>query len=217
MFNSEENLSAVWDLTVEEIEALQAHVESLYQAITEPTEDDTFYYEDLMTTFPILLEELVEEPALMLPDGYIYFDLYYGDVTITDTTYSGYIGTGVAGQKVLVSDKHSATNNYYIFQSKGEAYTEIPQYQRVMGGNWGNYITNNKNVENVINTWETEAAKVGRAPTPAAQKANNNNVLVDQHYRIIISASNATNFDITIDNVWSGFQNDDCRDESGKY
>jgi len=157
---------------------------------------------------------------------YIVFDLYYGDVNITNSSYSGYNLNGN-----LISGTHSTSNKYYISQSNGNATVRdtnnFPIYNRITyeGRSWGEYITNNTDVLGVIEAWNSAASSVGRTETPEASKLNDNvvsgnaDVNVPMNHRISIQGSSAvtTNFDITIDNVWSGFQNDDCKDANGNF
>ena len=122
----------------------------------------------------------------------IYFDLAAGDVTINGDNYIGSIYTN-NGAKSTFSGKHDSHNRYYIYQSTtlnefpqfdktntGFASQEdrnnnncrIPDYNPVMVGDtlWSDWITNNTNVEKVINTWcndnHTAVKKVGRTGTP---------------------------------------------------
>ncbi len=185
---------------------------------------------------------MVEQEAEMLYAAYtdgqiIYLDLYYGDVTITDQGYSGYVLFDGDTQATPVSGSHNADNEYYIFQSNPETdhkgsvnkITNVltsPGYDRVMEGKWGEYITNNTNVVEVIKKWDEEAGKVKRDKTPTTMGTNDNleeedpkKRQVAMHHRIIIQsdASVTTSFDVTIDNVWSGFQNDDLKNPDGKW
>jgi len=158
---------------------------------------------------------------------YIYFDLYYGDVKFTSSKYSGYGLNGVA-----ISGTHTETNQYYICQSNGDPNLPrdengLPVYSRVTygGKSWGEYITNNTNVLEVISAWNAAAAAVNRSETPAEIKTNKNtvegnkNVNVLMHHRIDISSAESvtTHYDITLDNIWSGFHNDDCKDANGDF
>lgn len=116
----------------------------------------------------------------------IYFNLSLGNVTITATTYEGYNEYGTE-----ISGTHSSNNNYYVFQSyEGWNYSEhgIPQYDRVKYNDqsWGDYITNNTNVNEIASQWSAVATAVGRESTP---------------YYIAITGNSTYN--ITIDNLWS--------------
>lgn len=174
---------------------------------------------DLQNTFSLSSSKSLE---------YIYFDLYYGDVTIKSGSYSGYVSDGNGGKRA-VTGTHNADNKYYIYQSDGTTGDILPEYERVMDGKWGEYITNNTDVLDVIEKWKTEAAAVGRSETPVEIKLNENgvddkgnkipDVNVPMHHRIdILSAESVTtNFDVTLDNIWSGFQNDDCRNAQGEF
>jgi len=168
-------------------------------------------------------------------DGKIYFDLAAGDVIITESTYTGKVFVnGKSGVTQIVTGAHKADNEYYVFQTNGEdtvldSTTSLPVYDRVMNGGWGSYITNNTDVLGVISRWNSEAAAVGRAESPSEIKLNKNvvvyqgvknpDVKVPMHHRIEITsdATSTTNFNVTIDNIWSGFQNDDCRDANGRF
>lgn len=82
-------------LTSDEIELLRIRITEL------DPEGDDIDTADLLDTLAILPNggEDLEKETTTLEDSYIYFDLYYGDVNITDDTYSGYIATGTAGEK----------------------------------------------------------------------------------------------------------------------
>ncbi len=213
-----EQTEAFYALTSEEIQYLSEHLEEL------PCETEG-------------MREAVQQMLKELPNGetpleggnwnsaFIYFDLYYGDVIINDKTYSGY-RLNANGDKVTVTGNHSASNQYYIFQSNPDSsntahhgITDVPAYDRVMGGKWGDYITNNTDVLDVIAKWDAEAAKVGRAASPSVPKTSAIKEYGDtqQHYRIDISSSAEANtkFTVNIHDVWSGFQNDEFRDQNG--
>ncbi len=214
-----EDVDSARALTAEEIDALEIYVNFLNE-----TSPDQEAYENVMLSVETLRIELKNEDEVVvttyeLDANYnVYFDLYYGDVTITSTTYSGWIYDGT-GQPTYKSGTHLPNNKYYIFQSKGEALTGIPQYARLKGGAWGDFITNNTDVLNVIAEWDKEAAAVGREATKSSPKKNNytkEDIYVQQHHRIILNGNGeGTTFNVTIDNVWSGFQNDDCKDAEG--
>ena len=125
--------------------------------------------------------------------GYIYFDLAAGDVTINaDNTYTGYVFSS-SGSTEKINGKHTASNKYYIYQTNGSKSPSIPSYDRVghptkSGKYWGDYITNNSAVSEVVSNWTLEAKKVGRKST---------------NYRISITGSSTYN--ITIDNLWSSY------------
>jgi len=177
------------NLTADELSALSAHVDAIYNPGTDLF-DDYEMVKDGIGSFTGSYDDNGAEVLLPTTDGYIYFDLYYGDVTITDNSFSGYVGNGTAGGKKTVSGTHNANNKYYIFQSNGEAYTDIPQYSRVTyaGKSWGEYITNNDNVEAVINAWNEVA--------PAVDRVKTNNI-------VNIDGTSGGSFDITIDDIWA--------------
>ena len=101
---------------------------------------------------------------------YIYFDLAAGNFTINGDTYSGaYYKDGTLVK--ISNGTHSAENVYYIYQStetnrsntgyiKNTSTNEhewvLPQYPEVTynGKSWSEFITNNDNVEEVIEVWD---------------------------------------------------------------
>lgn len=211
-------------LTDEEIDAVLDHIDAL-DPQGEAAETESLV--DMLIALPNFVSgaEKDGEEAEEFDTNYIYFDLYYGDVTFKSSEYTGYDRNGKP-----VKGAHVKENKYYIYQSNG-ATTEwengIPKYNRLMVGDktWGEYITNNTDVLGVIEKWKEVAGAAGRSETPSASKLNDNvvknnpDVNVQMHHRIQIlgAESVTTNYDITIDNVWSGFQNDDCRDASGNF
>lgn len=103
--------------------------------------------------------------------GYVYFDLYAGNVTIEPDSYSGYVY--VNGEpKLVTGNGDTSIMKFYVYQSTamnksntgwateiGDAGgCRIPSYNPVMVGErfWSDYITNNKVVEDVIEKWDTE-------------------------------------------------------------
>ena len=131
---------------------------------------------------------------LIQDQNYIYFDLYYGNVTISSSSYSGWVlENNVAIQKTYKSD----TRKIYIYQSNGEKTVwekGLPKYEQVEAPTssgkktWGEYITNNTSVSSVITNWPTQAQKVNRTAT--------------QYY---INITGSGNYDVTIDNLWSSY------------
>ena len=133
---------------------------------------------------------------------YIYLDLNAGKVTINGSTYTGYIFETVDGQTSTktVSGTHLATNKYYVYQSNNSNKSStgnvdgtfvLPEYERIEfnSQSWGEYITNNTVVYDVINNWDSAAAAKNRTST-----AN------------WIQFSGAVGVDMTIDNIWSSYQ-----------
>lgn len=142
---------------------------------------------------------------------YIYLDLYYGNVTIKDGKYSGYTFNGTAK-----SGTHSASNNYYIFQSKGEKnLTAVPNYARVKYNSttsWAEYITNHPgkstnvdladSVDDVIAAWgavtslnTTNIASTGAAIS-AGRKPTPNYIFI----------KGGGTYNVVIDDIWSSYQ-----------
>ncbi len=149
------------------------------------------------------------------PINYIYFDLAAGNVKISNTKYSGYVYVKEYGDTPQpVTGDHKDGNHYYIYQSNLNDETSVgyytktgygsindynnktncivPQYPRVKQGNksWNEYITNNKDVYEVSNTWETAAKDAYRKPT--------------KNYITFEKASHYT-ANVTIDNIWSNY------------
>ena len=107
---------------------------------------------------------------------YIYFDLNAGDVTINASTYTGSVFKTTVGSdgKVTtttekVSGEHKPENNYYVYQSTSKNKSEtgkvgdnfiLPSYElatiEINGKTklWSDFITNNQNVESVIEAWD---------------------------------------------------------------
>ena len=121
----------------------------------------------------------------------IYFDLAAGSVTINDKTYTGSIYTN-NGAKSNFTGTHNPNNRYYIYQSstldgfpefsknqtgfenadeRAKNNCRIPKYKPVEkdGMLWSEWITNNTDVEGVINAWCNDdhavAQAVGRTGT----------------------------------------------------
>ncbi|MBQ9784654.1 MAG: hypothetical protein IJW29_04050 [Clostridia bacterium] len=141
--------------------------------------------------------------------SYIYFDLAAGNITISGSNYTGSIykleedGTYTL---TTVSGTLADGEGYYVFQSNYDSetgvrdgyFTEtdgvksytIPTRTGVTynGKPWGDYVTNNSDVEAVIAAWNTEAPKAGRTDTP---------------YRIAITGK--VNCELVIDNIWSSY------------
>lgn len=144
----------------------------------------------------------------------IYFDLAAGNVTITTSTYSGYIyrTIGDVTDSILVSGAHDTLNRYYVYQSQrlyspdtyplatGSYYKNtglvngtmiIPTYAPVYYNNttsWETYIAGNEtNPAQVHSDWDTAARAVFRQEEP-----NNNITLIGNSH-----------FDVTIDNLWA--------------
>ena len=150
---------------------------------------------------------------------YIYLDLAAGNVTITGSSYKGYVfdnqvskpveGTIAAGQK------------YYIYQSC-TANTESPNYKTGYSGStftkpaypavtltdgtlWSDFITNNYNVEEVIEAWDNKAGatdNTGIDNTKASRRAGREST----KNTINISGSVGT-CDVIIDNIYCSHQN----------
>ena len=132
------------------------------------------------------------------PINYIYMDLNCGNVTISATTYTGCIYETIDGvtNQLTVTGTHLDDNYYYVYQSNagnksstGNVDGEfiLPVYESLKEVT--DSFINEYDVEKVISTWKTEATSIGRTTT-----AN----------RIAITGNKK--IDITIDNIWSSYQ-----------
>ncbi|MBQ2771456.1 MAG: hypothetical protein IJE95_01915 [Methanocorpusculum sp.] len=217
-----EDVGILYALTADELAVLKEHANLLYLSIPEPTYDDTMNRDDIIATLTVLEEELAGtyEPVSVyadekpLTDGtYIYFDLSAGDVTIDGNYYSGSYYDS-SNRRVTISGDYSPSNKYYVYQSNTNTnhkptisaentLISVPQYERVQSptgsGSWGDYITNNTDVEGIISNWKTEAGEVGRESTSNW-----------------ISVTGSGTYNITIDNLWSSKQTDaESRSDGG--
>ena len=102
-----DNILELNKLTEEEIEDI------IYQVGV--VSDDTDLEKDTL----MLLYSLPNAPTppwkTLEEDGEIHFDIAYGDVDFTDTTYSGYDENGI-----YITGEHLETNSYYIEQSNSK-------------------------------------------------------------------------------------------------
>lgn len=139
---------------------------------------------------------------------YIFFDLAAGKVSISGNSYSGsaYKNNG-DGTFTLTTISGTLQENqaYYVYQSVGGATSPdgyfvedsdgaksfiLPQRTPVTvdGQSWGDYITNNSDVEAVISSWITEAGNASRQSTPNT-----------------VTITGKVNATMVIDNLWSSF------------
>ena len=139
---------------------------------------------------------------------YVYLDLGCGNITINASTYSGCVYQNIDGTttSLTVSGSHAASNYYYIYQSNANnqsitGYVDekfvLPVYsslEKIIEEK----ITNNTDVDAVINTWAEEAANIGRSAT-----ANR------------VSISGASTYDVTIDNLWSSYHQKSTSRQTG--
>lgn len=162
---------------------------------------------------------------------YVYFDLNAGNVTITPTSYAGYVFVG--GEPTLVekewtSDKIGENQyHYYIYQSnnanklttgyqsKLSDPCRLPSYDPVKVGTqfWRDYITNNSVVESVIEAWDTKEnidadaldADVSRSSDGAVRKVGR----CSTPFFVNVSGNSERDVlvcDITLDNIYSRYQ-----------
>ena len=157
--------------------------------------------------------------------NYVYFDLYAGNVTITPTSYSGFVF--VNGEATPVSKSWEADQmndnkyHYYVYQSTAanklttgyatslSGACRLPSYNPVMVGTqyWSEYITNNTSVENVIEAWDTEEnVKADIAGSVATQNGAVRKVgRSSTPYYIVVRGDNQNSFEceMTLDNIYS--------------
>ncbi len=143
------------------------------------------------------------------PPTYIYLDLAAGNVTINAKTYSGarYEKTGESDPVLVVKtdDPYEGENVvFYVYQSTETTRTSgkgiiqdgkfiSPGYDQVKHGTqlWRDYITNNTDVDGVIENWVTDATNAKREGTKN---------------RIQVNAAANTSYNLVIDNVYSTYQ-----------
>lgn len=138
----------------------------------------------------------VTEKLATLAENTVYFDLSAGDVTINGKNYKGYRYDGHdTPQLVEGTIKDTEAESYYVYQSDdvkntgyitvdGEEVLTLPRRDRVDG--WADFITNNTNVIDVIDTWINSS---GRTATPYC-----------------IAVSGQVNATLTIEDLYSSHQ-----------
>lgn len=141
---------------------------------------------------------------------YIYLDLAAGNVTIDATTYSGarYEKTGEEELSLVTKTNQSYDASkdvvFYVYQSTETTRTAekgiikdgkfvSPGYDLVKHGDqlWRDYITNNTDVDAVIENWVTDA-------TTAKREGTKN--------RIQVNAAESIKYNLIIDDVYSTYQ-----------
>jgi len=143
--------------------------------------------------------------------GTVYFDLAAGNVTITGSTYTGYVFKIIDGieQKVTVTGPHTndPKKHYYVYQSSSAPNNRAaiwadgvvckpPQYQDITAPDrrtWREFITNNTNVESVIEAWDKNHPDIAEA---VGRQATENRIEI----------TGAVTCDLTIDNIFSTHQ-----------
>ena len=165
------------------------------------------------------------------PSSTIYMDLAAGNVTINDRSYTGYIFKSKT-EVETVTGSHDPKNMYYVFQSAttnrataAESIKAAPLYGRVTwdGKSWGEYITNNTVVEDVIHNWDSElAAKVtipdnngNMTGEPASDKSGAVRKVGREGTQYYISVSGSSTFHLTMDNIYSTYQQNSTSRETG--
>jgi hypothetical protein len=177
--------------------------------------------EDAITTLSV--EEEVSEDPRVYDEDYIYFDLTLGNVTITDSEWSGYVyvytkaadaeGTTQAGyQATKVTYTTDTTpsitgKSIYVYQSNGAPGTGnwedgLPVYSRV--GAPSSYTGGDRTGDNqitwadyIINNQDVEAVITNWG----TQSTNSGHIATGNYIDIQGSGVN-----ITIDNLYSSYQ-----------
>ena len=167
-----------------------------------------------------------------------YFDLAAGDVEITPTYCSGsyfYLKNGVATPRAIKFEagKNYELDNYHVYicqstvANRAQYYGyadmndwkdetkiyKIPVYEDVKVGNksWSEFITNNTDVESVIEAWDTKAnidADANSSPAPDTGVAVRQAGRTSTPYPITVKGDgkNKLNLEITLDNIYSRTQ-----------
>lgn len=147
----------------------------------------------------------------------IYFDLALANVMIDGKTkkYSGKVHKD--GKDIDVTGTHTNGNHYYVYQSTDANRDEIwngdvctpPEYEEVKGPDgrpWRDYITNNPDVNAVINAWSSNAWNIKHNQ----KESPGNDVLAQEvgrsgtEHRIDILGAGTC--EVTIDNIYSYYQ-----------
>lgn len=167
---------------------------------------------------------------------YVYFDLYAGNVTITQTSYTGYVYVNGVATEVSAKNTSTADKHFYVYQSTAAnknstgyatalnvGLCRLPSYAPVKVGNqlWSDYITNNTSVEDVIEMWDdgkyvredgTSAPNekhIGEAAVRDVERSHTKNYIMVKGKSIICN--------LTIDNIYSTYQElkgNDLRDRN---
>ena len=179
--------------------------------------------------------------------NFVYLDLAAGNVVINKTKVEGYYykteyvteGESIKTEtdKVEIDQDRTDTDVYYVYQStsKNRSKTglvdgkwELPVYPAVMGPDndgktWSEYITNNINVQDVIEKWDNPKG-AGQATENKVDDVNPNNEGSDgvvrkagreaTKNRIHIS-DNVGQVNLFIDNIYSSYQQRDAAGSDG--
>ena len=142
----------------------------------------------MMVSFVMLSDFSSKKINANAAETIIELDLNAGNISISSTTYSGYVYELNASNNYVaksVSGTHRADNVYYIYQTKQDKITRSTDLSRKL-------TADIKDVEAYYQEWDEIARNDGRSPT------NN---------RVDISASGVTT-NIVLDNIWSTYQNE---------
>ena len=150
--------------------------------------------------------------------NFVYLDLAAGDVTITASGYTGYYYENGSSTSTKLTGTHDIKNVYHIYQSteanrsttgKIGGEWKLPQYPEVTykGKSWSEFITNNDNVEEVIEVWDNGVNVKGSAATnegftdvAVVRDAGRSNT----NYHIHVGG-NVGSVDLVIENIYSTY------------
>ena len=157
-------------------------------------------------------------------NGYYYFDLTAGPVTINENAFYGYRFDGTTTRK-LIAGTHNPNNQYYVYQSQKMDATNsstyysntgyfdgtmhLPQYPEVTynGMTWAEYITDapsrDVTVENIIENWPDAAAAAGRTYTRYGDGLTGDDRF-NLEYRIKVWGNVGT-VNLTVDNIYTRY------------
>ena len=152
------------------------------------------------------------------PTERVYFDLAAGNVEISAEKYKGYVFNN--GERELKEDAHDPKYMYHVYQSAttkraASGITGRPVYPRVTydGKSWGEYITNNTVVENVIYAWDDEIGARASIPVsgsapgePASGATGAVRTAGREGTGNWIKVSGSSEYHLTIDNLYSTHQ-----------
>ena len=139
---------------------------------------------------------------------YIVFDLAKGSVTITASSYSGYMyvlntdGTGYTLTNKTVSER-TGNEKFYVFQSSCKFTDEGAVPTSVTGNTLvlksydidNAFLEGNKDIPGVISTWNEKAVGPDSANPYRASTSN----------KILVKNGNHS-CDLTVDDIWSTYQ-----------
>lgn len=136
--------------------------------------------------------------ATVMDDSFVYLDLSCGIITISGKTYTGkrYDGNSTA---VNITGTLTDDQKIWVYQSGGNINTGIiddeliiPEYNSLEygGESWGEFITDNTDVNSVITGWDSAVA------------VDNERVATSNY--VVFNGTPVC--DVVLDNIWSSYQ-----------